>query len=101
MRVDIYWTKMAQEDLRSIKEHISRDAPATAVAYIRKLKAAVGRLEEMPYSGQVVPELKREEIREVLLGNYRLIYRIRDQQVVILTVYHGARLLDDSTFQGT
>ena len=94
----IYWTQMAQDDLRSIKSHIARDAPATASAYIRRLKKSVSRLKEMPYSGQVVPEIGREEIREVLLGSYRLIYRVSDGRIEILTVFHGARLLDDSSF---
>ena len=89
---------MAQDDLRSIKIHIARDAPATASAYIRRLKKSVSRLKEMPYSGQVVPEIGREEIREVLLGSYRLIYRVSDGRIEILTVFHGARLLDDSSF---
>ena len=94
----IYWTQMAQDDLRSIKIHIARDAPATASAYIRRLKKSVSRLKEMPYSGQVVPEIGREEIREVLQGSYRLIYRVKDGRIDILTVFHGARLLDDSSF---
>lgn len=98
MPIKIYWTRMAQEDLRSIKNHIAHHAPATASAYIRKLKKSVGRLKNMPRSGQVVPELGREEIREMLQGNYRLIYRIRGQRIDILTVFHGARLLDDSSF---
>ena len=98
MAVRIFWTKMAQDDLRAIKQHISRDAPKTAAAYIQRIKKSVRRLMSMPYSGQVVPELGREEIREVLQGNYRIIYRIRGERIDILTVFHGARLLDDSSF---
>lgn len=74
MPTRICWTEVARDDLRSIKRHIAIDAPATATAYIRKLKLSVNRLKDMPYSGEVVPELGREEIREVLQGNYRLIY---------------------------
>jgi plasmid stabilization system protein ParE len=98
MPIKIYWTKVAQDDLRSIKSHIAIDAPATATAYIRKLKLSVNRLKDMPYSGGVVPELGREEIREVLQGNYRLIYRVRERRIDILSVFHSSRLLDDSTF---
>jgi addiction module RelE/StbE family toxin len=98
MPTKIYWTQLAQEDLRSIKSHIARDAPATASAYIRRLKKSVNRLKDMPYSGQVVPEIGNEEIREILLGNYRLIYRARNGRIDILTVFHGARLLDSSLF---
>jgi len=57
-------------------------------------------LRTFPLSGQVVAELGRKEIREVLQGNYRLIYRVSDQRVDILTVFHGARLLTDSDIEG-
>ena len=98
MPIRIFWTKMAQDDLRSIRSHIARDAPATATAYVRKLRRTVERLKDMPFSGQVVPEIGREEIREILQGNYRLIYRVSGKRIDILSVYHGARLLDDSSF---
>lgn len=99
MPTEIYWTRQSREDLRAIRAFIARDAPRTASAYVRRLRQSVGRLREFPYSGQVVPELQREEIREVIQGNYRIIYRVGDRQVDILTVYHGARLLDESDFE--
>ena len=46
--------------------HIARDAPATASAYVRRLRESVGRLREFPFSGQVVREIGREDIREIL-----------------------------------
>ena len=49
-----------------------------------------------PCSGQIVPELGREEIRELLKGDYRIIYRVAEHRVEILTVYHSARILDES-----
>ena len=48
MPIRIYWTKVAQDDLRSIKQHIAVDAPATAIAYIRKLRSSVNRLKTCP-----------------------------------------------------
>ncbi len=44
--------------------------------------------------GRVVPEINRKEIREIILGNYRIIYRIKKDVLEILTVYHSARLLE-------
>jgi plasmid stabilization system protein ParE len=90
----IYWTRQAREDLRAIRAHIARDAPATATAYVRKLRASVERLGQFPFSGEVVPELGREDLREVLQGNYRLIYRVSEKRIDILAVYHGSRILD-------
>ncbi len=59
-----------------------------------KVFEAVDRVELFPESGRIVPELKRKEIREIILGNYRIIYRIKGELVEILTVYHSSRLLD-------
>ena len=90
----IYWTRQSQEDLRQVRAFISRDAPATASAFVRRLRDSVNRLKEFPESGQVVPELGREDIRELLRGNYRIIYRVGQERIDVLAVYHSARLLD-------
>jgi addiction module RelE/StbE family toxin len=90
----IYWTRQSQEDLRQVRAFISRDAPATASAFVRRLRESVNRLKEFPESGQVVPELGRKDIRELLRGNYRIIYRVSQDRIDILAVYHSARLLD-------
>ena len=58
--------------------------------------AAVERLADFPNSGRVVPELKDPVIREILFGSYRIVYRVKGDLVELLTVYHGARLLDPS-----
>ena len=47
----------------------------------------------MPHSGRVVPEFAQEDIREVIVGNYRIVYRIEAKDVVVLTVFEGHKLL--------
>lgn len=56
----------------------------------------VERLAVFPNSGRIVPELNDPGIREILFGNYRIVHRVTGDLVEILTVYHGARLLDPS-----
>lgn len=94
----LYWTRQSRDDLRAVRDHIARDAPITASAFVRKLRQSVGRLRQFPYSGRVVPEIGREDLREVLRGNYRLIYRVSDGRVDILAVFHGAQVLDERDF---
>ena len=55
---------------------------------------ATDRLADHPRSGRVVPELDQDLVREVLLGNYRIIYRLLNDEVQVITIHHGARLLD-------
>ena len=54
---------------------------------------AIERLGEFPESGRVVPEVSDETLREVITGSYRIVYRVLDEEVVIVAVHHGARLL--------
>ena len=58
--------------------------------------AVVERLTVFSYSGRIVPEVNNPAIREIILGSYRIVYRVKDEVVEILTVCHGARLLDPS-----
>lgn len=64
---------------------------------VERIIKAVERLQSHPLSGRVVPEAAGvENIREVIVAAYRVIYRVSTLQVDILTVHHGARLLDPS-----
>jgi toxin ParE1/3/4 len=94
MASKVFWTAQAREDLRQIRAFIARDAPFTAAAFVQRLRQSVERLQAFPQSGQVVPELGRQDIREIVCGHYRLIHRVSQRRVDILAVYHGARLLD-------
>jgi len=91
---EIRWTFQALDDVESIANYIARDSTHYARLYTTKVFDAVRRIEIFPESGRVVPEIKQKNIREIILGNYRIIYRLKGDCAEILTVYHGARLLD-------
>ena len=55
---------------------------------------AVERLSTFPLSGRIVPECEDPAIREIIFGRYRIIYRVQGDLVELLTVHHGARLLN-------
>jgi toxin ParE1/3/4 len=93
-RISIIWTPQAREDVRSIRTFIARDAPKTATAFVRRLRRSVNRLRTFPRGGEVVPEIGNADIREIFFGMYRIIYHLSNDHIEILTVYHGARLLD-------
>jgi len=91
---EIRWTKQSLDDIEAIAEFIEKDSPAFARMFAKKVFEAVGRLALYPESGRMVPEVNSRDIREVILGNYRIIYRVNKSVVEILTVYHSSRLLD-------
>ena len=96
----VRWTPQALDDLEAICLFIARDAPRIGAMFAHRAFRATDRLVDYPRSGGIVPELDIANIRQIILGNYRLIYRIREDQVEILTVHHGARLLDVGKIEG-
>jgi len=91
----IVWTDLAKDDLRSIYDYILRDSKVYAKRYVSKLISRVDQLETNPMSGRIVPEINREEIRELIEGNYRLVYRCVGDSVTMLRVHHAARQLKE------
>lgn len=89
----VIWTPRAQQRLQELHDYIAEDQPINATRFVERLLSRGEQIGDQPRSGRVVPEYQRETIREVLEGDYRLIYRIRSQQVDVLSVRHGAQRL--------
>jgi plasmid stabilization system protein ParE len=89
-RAKIYWTRQARDDLWEIRSFIARDAPKTAAAYVRRLRTSVGCLRQFPELGEIVREIGKPPVRELIRGQYRVIYRYQSNRVDILTVFHSA-----------
>ena len=93
----IVWTEPAITDIDAIRTYIARDAETYANAVILDIFEATDRLERFPESGRVVTELSDPNTREIIVGNYRVIYDINSDIVRILTVLHGARQFPPSS----
>jgi toxin ParE1/3/4 len=91
--VKIVWTQIAIEDLQLIHEYISKDSKLYAERLIEKIIERVDQLETFPKSGRVVPEFETETIRELIEGNYRIIYQILPDYIGIVRIHHSARQL--------
>ncbi len=89
--IHIVWTDPAVSDLDSIHEYISRDSEIYADSVLSEIFDAVDRLIDYSQSGRVVPELEEPQTREIIVGNYRVMYEVQDDVIQILTVLHGAR----------
>lgn len=91
MARQVAWTETAWRDLERIADYIAEDSPGYAAALVRRVRDRARSLEEMAERGRVVPELGEPTVRELLIGNYRLIYEIDGADVHILALIHGAR----------
>ena len=91
MKVD--WTVAALGHLTDIYEYIARDSPQYALRMVDRITSRSKQIGIFPESAQIVAEYDRPNIREVIEGPYRVIYRTESDRVVVLAVIHGARLL--------
>jgi toxin ParE1/3/4 len=91
--VKVVWTQTALEHLVSIYEHIARDSPRYALRMVDRITARSMQIARFPQSGRSVPEYDVPEIRELIEGQYRLIYRIQQDRIEVIAVIHGARSL--------
>ena len=90
--VQIKWTIQAKNDLREIAEYISKDSRKYAKLQILRITSRTGILKSQIYSGKIVNEINQQNIRELLEGNYRIIYKIVEpKRIDILTIHHSAR----------
>ena len=90
---EVVWSNSALSDLTSIAEYIEDDSPKYAQITVGKIYERTGILESHPQLGRIVPEKEVETIRELIEGNYRIIYEIVDTTVYILTIHHSSRRL--------
>ena len=95
----LIWSPLAVEKVRDIAEYIALDKPFTAERWANDIFDSVGRLVELPQSGRIVPEIKRSDIREISKGNYRIIYKVKESTILILTVKSYRQLLKSEEIQ--
>lgn len=89
----IIWSAEAHKNLLSLIQFISQDSPNRALAFAKKIETRIARLKRFPASGRIVPELEKEILppREIIIGDYRVVYRIHSKTIEIVTVFHGMR----------
>ena len=82
----ITWSPLAVDQVRDIASYITLDKPSVAIQWAEKIFDSVEILYQNPESGRIVPEVKRKEIRELVQGNYRVIYKIKSKEKEILVL---------------
>lgn len=90
--IPVRWTEQAVGDLQSIREFIERDSPRYGRLVAERLFDGTQRIESFPMSGRIVPELGRVDVREILVGEYRVVYRLMPDAAVVLTVFRSSRV---------
>lgn len=90
--VRIIWTELATSELKEIYDFISQDSKLYAKRQIIKIRNKTKILKSSKYIGKVVEEIGIPIVREIVEGNYRIIYQIKNEsEIAILTIHHSAR----------
>jgi toxin ParE1/3/4 len=89
----IIWSPLAVDRASEIVDYIAQDKPGAAKRWINEVFKKVEQLKSSPRTGRVVPEISGNQFRELIYGNYGIIYRIEIKQISILTIRHGKQIL--------
>jgi toxin ParE1/3/4 len=93
MDFKIIWSPRGLESLQQVIEYIARDNPDAARRIGEAILNKSKLLQAHPQLGRQFEPLNTEDVREIQVRPYRIIYRVhvRRRQITILTVWHGAR----------
>ena len=91
----VTWSPLADEQVDDAVAYISDDNPTAALQWLERLLDRTKSLATFPDSGRVVPEIGRQDIREIIVSPYRVMYRRTDDLMEIAAVRHDARGFDE------
>ena len=86
----IHWSKTARQNLEEIADYIAQDSPFYAINFVERILQEAEKLSDFPKIGRIVPEFKKETIREILFHNYRIVYMIGNECVFITSICYGS-----------
>lgn len=92
--VEVIWSTRSIKDIDQTAEFISKNSYAYAVSFVERIFKLENVIKSNPYIGRIVPEFNKKNLREIITGNYRVVYQTTNfPRIEILSVHHGARLL--------
>ncbi len=99
----VIWTPRAQADLKAIYSHIAKDAPLNAKKVAADIVNQTNATLSLPHDalGKRVTEINRDDVREIHIHAWRVIYQVREHKKYVLTLFHKRRDLTTSDIQLT
>ncbi len=97
-KYNVIWANVAEKDLINIIEYIAEESPQNAIKILAKIRKQASDLYTMPERGRIVPELYDQGIlsyQELIIEPWRLIYRMSEQEIYVLSVIDSRRNVED------
>ena len=90
----VTWTARARADLKSIHTYIAKDAPLNARKVIQDIKQKADTLIDFPRLGKKLAEIEHDNLREIAVHSWRIIYHVNSKQIFVIAIVHKRRILD-------
>ena len=87
----VVWSNRALRSLAAIHSHISADSESIAHQVINRILNRGDQLSAFPLSGRIVFHPRRSNIRELVEDPYRIVYRVRRNDVEVIDVFHSKK----------
>ena len=91
----IRWSPRALSNFEDICNYIAKDSEYYAALFAKRVNTIVKTIPQFPKLGRIVPEYGNENLREKIYENYRIVYRLKGEDIEIVTICHGAKVLQD------
>lgn len=95
----VIWTPRARADLKAIHDHIHKDAPINAQRITQRILKKTAALDDFPGTHKTVPEARSNDLHEVSVSAWRIIYHPRNNDIHIITVVHKRQRLEEDRLQ--
>jgi len=95
----ITWSETAIIRADDISNFIAEDSVNEATKWLIQLFIEVERLKIFPEFGRLVPGFNDEYLREIIFGNYRIIYELKKNAIEVLTIWHSRKLLNKESLK--
>jgi toxin ParE1/3/4 len=93
--MEVVFTERFVTALEDCIDFIAQDDPQIAIEWSEHILDRCDQIATYPMSGRVVPEIGLVQIRELIEGNYRIVYEMTEKQVIILLIWSSRKQLDD------
>jgi toxin ParE1/3/4 len=87
----VIWSASARAALDDVVTYIAQDSREAALRVLVAALDTASSLDQFAERGRIVPELNQTDLRELFVFDYRFLYRVRPEEVIVVAYLHGAR----------
>ena len=87
----VVWTASALDDMVGVLEDLAERYPGFERDLYEDVMASAASLATLSERGRLVPELRDQRTREIFVREYRVMYEVHEDRVVVVAFVFGRR----------